>query len=146
MCLQFFIFLVSDKVKDFVKNKLIPKWLLAYKNDYLLFLRALNVQSETGLEVAIKSLKAIFSQKDKCELVDYLVDRMSQKSVPYDRLNSEIVVYWRVLTEYLQPPRDSDVTSEFFEKIIPDLTFFSDYIKGLVYCFLHLLIYTLLLF
>ncbi|XP_075234896.1 chromosome associated protein G [Lycorma delicatula] len=120
----------SNKLKDFVKNELLPKWLSIYKEDYVQFIKTLNVQSELGLEVSVKCLNAFFYQTDKYEMVEYLLEFMKQKTIPYDAVNPEVVLFWRTLIQYLQPLKDSEKGDELLEKVLPDLTFFTGYIKG----------------
>ncbi|RZF32549.1 hypothetical protein LSTR_LSTR006544 [Laodelphax striatellus] len=119
----------SPKVQECLKETLLPKWLSACDDNFVNFIRLLNIQDETVLDVAKKCLHVFFNDREKLDLVEYMQGYLVDRTIPYNDLSPELVFVWRALSEYLRS-QDIEKNSDLLEQILPELTLLVEYIKG----------------
>ncbi|XP_039281661.1 condensin complex subunit 3 [Nilaparvata lugens] len=120
---------MKAKVQECLKETLLPKWLKVCNDNFVNFVRLLNIQDETVLDVAKKCLHVFFDDREKLDLVEYMQGYLVDRTIPYNDLSPELVFVWRTLSEYLRS-HDLEKSSDLLEQILPELTLLVEYIKG----------------
>lgn len=137
-------------VKQFLGTKLVPSWFEQYNRDYLRLIRALRLDAyEKDIEETLRTseyiLTALFRYFfQRCfvvwiELLFYTYYRVQPlldvlKAVPFENkgllpfetLNWEAVIFWRVLVGHL---RKGDHFEDALGAVLPELVYFCDYIE-----------------
>ncbi|XP_015584822.1 condensin complex subunit 3 [Cephus cinctus] len=113
----------SEIVRDSVKKVLLPSWLQHFQGDYVNLLRALD--AENAMETGILVLNTLFQADQLRNLMAQIPIDPDTKLIPHEKLQSEIVLYWRCLVDYL---RRSSYTDE-LEEFLPELSIFCTYIR-----------------
>ncbi|XP_043273023.1 condensin complex subunit 3 [Venturia canescens] len=116
----------SEIVTKFVKNVLLPTWLLHFKENYLKLMRALD--AETATETTKLALETLLKRDSLTKLLEQLPIDSETKLIPLDKLTSESVLYWCCLIEHLYREGCTDEV----EHCLPELTKFCDYIRNFV--------------
>ncbi|ALC40799.1 Cap-G [Drosophila busckii] len=122
----------SDTVRKNVIKYMLKAWQEAYQHNYIALTSALKLDSnEEELmrfrKVARQMLLVIFEQNEPRELLELLPlseDCELHRCIPQEALTVELVLYWQVLSEYLQEQQADE-----FELVLPELSVFCDYIK-----------------
>ncbi|CAH1112883.1 unnamed protein product [Psylliodes chrysocephalus] len=120
----------SENVKEYISSGLIKAWLEFYENNILIFMKSIRLDAdekdiENTVELFENVLKVIFRTTSP-EILSSTLILDEKKLVPYDKLNWEMVSFWRMYVQYLSKRNDFE---EELEKIIPELIYFCNYIK-----------------
>ncbi|KAL3284965.1 hypothetical protein HHI36_019094 [Cryptolaemus montrouzieri] len=121
----------SEKIKSFIESSFIPEWLSHFENSIHLFMKAIRLDAreddvnETNMLCEF-ILKIIFKLKTLDELLKAVNISATDKLIPLENLNWESCNYWRILIEYI---RKHEHFSEEVDHILPELTFFCQYIQ-----------------
>ncbi|CAG9559116.1 unnamed protein product [Danaus chrysippus] len=122
----------SPRVRRVVEEILIPTWLSSFKGNIIDFLKALRLDNSDDEKdsqyIVEKLLQSLLKRLPKSELLEWLPIDKSLRVIPADKLNKEIVWYWRQLAEHFQNIDDE----ESLETILPDLVVLTGYIKAIV--------------
>ncbi|XP_044528952.1 condensin complex subunit 3-like [Gracilinanus agilis] len=118
----------SEAVKEVVQKKLLQSWLHFTEGDILQFLHQLDVENCPG--VADSILKALFAMIPLSELMEVCKNSDGSKLTPVETLTPEIVLYWRVLCEYLKSKGDEG--EAFLEQILPETAIYAEYLLSYI--------------
>uniref|UniRef100_A0A6P7FVC2 Uncharacterized protein LOC114334577 n=1 Tax=Diabrotica virgifera virgifera TaxID=50390 RepID=A0A6P7FVC2_DIAVI len=122
------------KVKNVFIENLLPKWLNAYQNNYILFLNALKLDADendiSNTEKLTKDLFELWLRSTPVgEIISVLPLDEETKIIPLNKLTSEAVAVWYNLVTYL---RDNGSQEEYLDDILPDLTPFCNYVESII--------------
>ncbi|KAJ8943244.1 hypothetical protein NQ318_009935, partial [Aromia moschata] len=109
----------NKRVKNILMETLLPNALRldADENDIL--------NSE---EISKQVMEAFFRTTPVKDIIEYLpID--GTKLIPLNRLSSESVSYWTIVTNFV---RSSDDAEEFIDTILPELTLFCNYLQNVI--------------
>ncbi|XP_046435032.1 condensin complex subunit 3 [Neodiprion fabricii] len=113
----------SEKVSKYVKMQLLPTWLEHYEGDFIKLLRALD--AENALEISILMLDVLLKLTPVRNIIQHVPVDPDTKLIPFEKLTSESVIYWRCVITHLQREGCQDE----IDKILPELSKFCEYIR-----------------
>ncbi|KAK3911621.1 Condensin complex subunit 3 [Frankliniella fusca] len=121
----------SAIVRDAVSKVMLPAWLQYYKGSFLSLLHALD--SENATEISSIALKSLFKSEPIKAVLEELTKLLNEdKVIPVEELSPENVLYWRLLSEYLEAHpeiADNCPIDEPLPELLPELSTFCNYIK-----------------
>ncbi|XP_023312044.1 condensin complex subunit 3 isoform X1 [Anoplophora glabripennis] len=123
----------SEQVRTVFLEKLFPKWLSAYNDNFLEFLRSLKLDADENdiintQKISEKVMEVFFSISTIKNIIDVLPIH-NEKLVPLNNLTSEVVAYWCIVTRFL---RNCPETEDYLDSILPELTPFCCYIERII--------------
>ncbi|KAJ1523750.1 hypothetical protein ONE63_001583 [Megalurothrips usitatus] len=118
-------------VRDCVSKVMLPAWLTYYKGSFLSLLHALDCENST--DVSTLALESLFKSEPIKTVLEELTRLLNEdKVIPVDKLTPENVLYWRVLSKYLETHpeiADSCPIDDPLPEILPELSTFCNYVK-----------------
>lgn len=118
-------------VRDAVSKAMLPAWLQFYKGSFLSLLHALDCENAT--EISSIALRALFKSEPMKAVLEELTNLLNEdKVIPIEELSPENVLYWRLLSEYLEAHpeiADDRPIDEPLPELLPELSTFCNYIK-----------------
>ncbi|EDV20086.1 uncharacterized protein TRIADDRAFT_32599, partial [Trichoplax adhaerens] len=125
----------SKGIQLICKGKLLTNWLVSLGSNVLVLLQHLDVENATKTIQSV--LNMLFMDIPLEDLIAPLVSNdanvvvYGRAKVPKeDSVTSEIVLYWRCLTQHLNSIENHG--EEYLDKILPELSVFCEYIKRFI--------------
>ncbi|XP_059198484.1 condensin complex subunit 3 isoform X2 [Centropristis striata] len=116
----------SEAVREMVRCRLLPSWMLRLDGNIIELLHRLDV--ENCAQTALETLKAILKGTLTEELQQNRVQLDNRKVIPVDLLSCENVLYWRALCEFIKA--EGDDGDEMLEQVLPDSATYAEYLYG----------------
>ncbi|KAJ8975351.1 hypothetical protein NQ317_000279 [Molorchus minor] len=123
----------NKSAKNVFMENLLPKWLTAYNGNFLSLLAGIKLDADENdilntEEISKQVMEAFFETTPIREIIEYLpVDE--NRLVPMNKLSSEVITYWSIITNFLRNSEDAD---EYLDNILPELTPFCNYIQRII--------------
>ncbi|CAG9817626.1 unnamed protein product [Phaedon cochleariae] len=119
------------KAKKVFMENLLVKWLNAYGENYVEFLKALKLDGDESdiantQEISKRIMTVLLDNVQITNVSEVL--SLENKLIPLKNLSSETSALWNISVAYL---RQHEELEEYLEKMIPELTSFSNYIESL---------------
>lgn len=120
-----------EKITEFISTKFVKSWLEHYDYDILKFLNSIRLDADekdirNTVELFESVLKVIFKDTPIATLTETL-PLNENRLIPFDKLNWEVVSYWRIYVEHLS--KEEILLEDELEKVVPELIHFCKYIK-----------------
>ncbi|XP_050522622.1 condensin complex subunit 3 [Daktulosphaira vitifoliae] len=125
----------SENIKCLVQKRLLDCWLESCGNDFVVFLKRLNVENESLCE---KTLNIIFESYYDSQILDLMEEYINTETrmIDYGNLSVEKIFLWKCVAKYLTIEKKIElarnkgfVDDDYVDVLLPDLAKFSDYIR-----------------
>lgn len=125
----------NSNIKSLVTKRLLSNWLEVCNDDYVVFLKHINVENESICEKTLNIMFESYYDSQVLELANSFLNADS-RMIDFDQLTVEKIFLWKCVAKYLTKEKKIELArqqghfdDDYIEVLLPDLVLFSDYIR-----------------